>query len=64
MDIILKEKKIQNTQDRAHRTQNGQQAEGPKLGCLSPTWEVEEMNLKVGGRDMGGKGDWGAERGT
>jgi hypothetical protein len=34
-------KKVQNTQDTVHKTQKGQQAEGPKWGYLSPTWEGE-----------------------
>jgi hypothetical protein len=62
--MFIKRKKPQNTQDSVHRTQKGQQAKGPKEGHLSPTWEEEKSNQKWGGRDLGGKGDWRAERGT
>ena len=48
--------KVLNTQD-THRTQKCQQAEGPKLGRLSLTWEREESNHKGAERDLGGKGD-------
>jgi hypothetical protein len=50
-----KEKKRLKTKDTAHRTQKVQQAEGPKRGCLSPTWEREESNHM--GRQRGER-DW------
>jgi hypothetical protein len=55
-----KTKQKQNTQDTVHGIQKGQQAEGPKWGCLSLTWEGEESYYKMGGRV--GKGmEWGRE---
>jgi hypothetical protein len=47
-------KKVLNTQGTVHRTQKGQQVEGPKLGFFSPTWEGEESNHK-GGRERPGR---------
>jgi hypothetical protein len=59
----LPPKKVQNTQGTVHRTQKGQKAEGPKRGCLSPTWEGEESNHKCGGRKVPGR-ESGQERGV
>jgi hypothetical protein len=50
-----KKKKVQNTQDTVHRTQKAQQAEVPKGGYLSPTWEREESNHKWGKRKGPGR---------
>jgi hypothetical protein len=53
-------KKIQNTQYTVHRTQEGQEAEVPKLGLFSLTWEGEENNHKWGGRERPGReSGWG-----
>lgn len=49
--------KIQNIQDTVHRTLKGQQAEGPKIGCLSPTLEGEESNKK-GSEQNGREREW------
>jgi hypothetical protein len=57
--LAQKKKKVLNTQDTAHITQKGQGDEGPKWGCLSPTWEGEKNNHKGGRRDLGGKGGCG-----
>jgi hypothetical protein len=53
-------KTIKNTQYTVHRTQKGQQAEVPKWGCLSPTWEREESNHNWRSkRGPGGETGWG-----
>jgi hypothetical protein len=49
------EKKVENTQDTVHRTQKAQQAEGPKVGHLSATWEREESYHTWGGRKGPGR---------
>lgn len=61
--VISQKKKVQNTQDIVHRTQKGQQAEGPKRGHLSPTWlgggEKKATTRGEGRRDREGKGmEW------
>jgi hypothetical protein len=49
------------SQDTVHRTQKGQQAEGPKGGCLSPTWrEKKAITSEEGGSYLGGKVDRGS----
>jgi hypothetical protein len=61
-----RKKPTQNIQGTVHRTQKAQQAEVPKSGRLSPTWEREESNRKWGEREgLGGKVDgvgWGIGR--
>ena len=63
---ILANNILQNTQDTVHRTQKVQQAEGPKYGLLSPTWEGEENNHIWRRREVPGReSEWGWwERGT
>jgi len=53
--------KGENTQDTVQRTQKVQQAEGTKVGQLSPTWKGEESNHCRGRRELGGKGDGSKE---
>jgi hypothetical protein len=43
--ILANKKKVLYTQDAIHTTHKVQKAEGPKWGCLSPTWEGEEGNM-------------------
>ena len=57
--ILEKKKKNRIPKIQSTELKKGQQAEGIKWGCLSPTWVVEESNHKSGGRNLGGKVDCG-----
>ena len=53
-----RKRKVQNKQDSVHRTQKGQQDEGPSEDSSIPLWrEKKAITSGEEGRDLGGKVD-------
>jgi hypothetical protein len=60
-----KQRKVQNTQNRVHGTENFQQNEGPNEDTSIPLGRKKKaITSKEGGRDLGGKmgKGWGRRR--